>query len=74
MYIHVHVHVSLSDMFKGVVGDMNRLGVTQSFLVKRQMLLLGAEAAEMMMISLMQSQGMWLRIPFSGDILLLCIY
>ena len=37
------------DMFKGVVGDMSRLGVTKSFLVKRQMLLSAAEAAEMIL-------------------------
>ena len=37
------------DMFKGVVGDMSRLGVTESFLVKRQMLLSAAEAAEMIL-------------------------
>ena len=37
------------DMFKGVVGDMSRLGVTESFLVKRQMLLSAAEGAEMIL-------------------------
>ena len=37
------------DMFKGVVGDMSHLGVTESFLVKRQMLLSAAEAAEMIL-------------------------
>ena len=36
-------------MFKGVVGDMSRLGVTESFLVKCQMLLSAAEAAEMIL-------------------------
>ena len=37
------------DMFKGVVGDMSRLGVTKSFLVKHQMLLLASKAAEMIL-------------------------
>ena len=37
------------DMFKGVVGDMSCLGVTKSFLVKCQMLLSAAEAAEMIL-------------------------
>ena len=36
-------------MAKGLVGDMNTLGITESFLVKRQVLLSAAEAAEMIL-------------------------
>ena len=36
-------------MIKGEVGDMVELGITESFLVKRQMLLSAAEAAEMIL-------------------------
>lgn len=39
----------LIDMSKGVVGDMDSLGITESFLVKRQVLLSAAEAAEMIL-------------------------
>ena len=41
--------VSLPDMVKGSVGDMACLGVTESFQVKRQVLLSAAEAAEMIL-------------------------
>lgn len=37
------------DMVKGEVGDMEELGVIESYLVKRQMLLSAAEAAEMIL-------------------------
>lgn len=36
-------------MVKGEVGDMEELGVIESYLVKRQMLLSAAEAAEMIL-------------------------
>ena len=36
-------------MAKGLVGDMNMLGIMESFLVKRQVLLSAAEAAEMIL-------------------------
>ena len=39
----------LSDMTKGCVGDMMLLGITESFQVKRQVLLSAAEAAEMIL-------------------------
>ena len=39
----------LSDMTKGCVGDMMSLGITESFQVKRQVLLSAAEAAEMIL-------------------------
>lgn len=39
----------LSDMAKGAIGDMDVLGITESFLVKRQVLLSAAEAAEMIL-------------------------
>ena len=41
--------LSLPDMVKGSVGDMACLGVTESFQVKRQVLLSAAEAAEMIL-------------------------
>ncbi|XP_043943939.1 T-complex protein 1 subunit beta isoform X1 [Protopterus annectens] len=37
------------DMKNGTVGDMEALGITESFLVKRQVLLSAAEAAEMIL-------------------------
>ncbi len=37
------------DMAQGIVGDMDTLGVTESYLVKRQVLLSAAEAAEMIL-------------------------
>ncbi|NWU33830.1 TCPB protein, partial [Hylia prasina] len=36
-------------MKEGVIGDMSLLGVTESFQVKRQVLLSAAEAAEMIL-------------------------
>jgi T-complex protein 1 subunit beta len=39
----------LSDMNLGAVGDMTELGITESFTVKRQVLLSAAEAAEMIL-------------------------
>lgn len=37
------------DMKDGVIGDMATLGITESFQVKRQVLLSAAEAAEMIL-------------------------
>ena len=37
------------DMDNGEVGDMEQLGVTESFRVKQQVLISGAEAAEMIL-------------------------
>ncbi|RXN38149.1 T-complex 1 subunit beta [Labeo rohita] len=37
------------DMTQGAVGDMATLGITESFQVKRQVLLSAAEAAEMIL-------------------------
>ncbi|XP_067142299.1 T-complex protein 1 subunit beta [Centruroides vittatus] len=37
------------DMQKGCIGDMQKLGITESFIVKRQVLLSAAEAAEMIL-------------------------
>ena len=37
------------DMLNGTVGDMSDMGVTESYLVKRQVLLSAAEAAEMLL-------------------------
>ena len=38
-----------SDMENGIIGDMQELGITESFIVKQQMLLSAAEAAEMIL-------------------------
>lgn len=43
------LNVSLLDMKEGIIGDMAVLGVTESFQVKRQVLLSAAEAAEMIL-------------------------
>ena len=40
---------TISDMDLGEVGDMESTGITESFLVKRQMLMSGSEAAEMIL-------------------------
>jgi len=37
------------DMENGEVGDMEQLGVTESYRVKQQVLISGAEAAEMIL-------------------------
>lgn len=37
------------DMTHGTIGDMAELGITESFQVKRQVLLSAAEAAEMIL-------------------------
>ena len=42
-------HPPSQDMTKGCVGDMMSLGITESFQVKRQVLLSAAEAAEMIL-------------------------
>ena len=54
--IRVLIDVSLEesvgmylDMEQGSVGDMKQLGITESFSVKRQMLMSAAEAAEMIL-------------------------
>ena len=36
-------------MENGSIGDMQKLGITESFIVKQQMLLSAAEAAEMIL-------------------------
>jgi len=36
-------------MENGSIGDMHKLGITESFIVKQQMLLSAAEAAEMIL-------------------------
>ena len=38
-----------TDMENGTIGDMQELGVTEAFIVKQQMLLSAAEAAEMIL-------------------------
>ena len=52
MYISVFTLLPMSsftDMDTGTVGDMAELGITESFQVKRQVLLSAAEAAEMIL-------------------------
>ena len=44
----VNFHL-LSDMNQGAVGDMAQMGITESFSVKRQVLLSAAESAEMIL-------------------------
>ena len=39
----------IADMAKGCVGDMVTLGITESFKVKRQVLISATEAAEMIL-------------------------
>ena len=41
--------ISLLDMARGTVGEMNILGIVESYLVKRQVLLSASEAAEMIL-------------------------
>lgn len=41
--------ISCVDMANGTVGEMDKLGITESYLVKRQVLLSAAEAAEMIL-------------------------
>ena len=43
------VNLFLLDMNLGSVGDMAELGITESYQVKRQVLLSAAEAAEMIL-------------------------
>lgn len=40
---------SFLDMEEGSVGDMEKLGITESFKVKQQVVVSGAEAAEMIL-------------------------
>lgn len=48
--IHVlHLTPSPPDMNQGAVGQMDKLGVTESYRVKLQMLVSAAEAAEMIL-------------------------
>ena len=37
-------------MERGEIGDMSKLGITESFKVKQQVLVSGAEAAEMILM------------------------
>ena len=41
------VFICIADMNEGTVGDMSDLGITESFSVKRQVLVSASEAAEM---------------------------
>ena len=45
----LNLGVVYADMEDGVVGDMEQLGVTESFKVKQQVVVSGAEAAEMIL-------------------------
>jgi len=47
--INSHNICTRADMMRGCVGDMVELGVTESFQVKRQVLISASEAAEMIL-------------------------
>lgn len=54
VYIQSNIYLMLivanfSDMERGQVADVTKLGITESYQVKRQVLISGAEAAEMIM-------------------------
>lgn len=42
-------NIAFPDMENGTVGDMAALGITESYKVKQQVLISGAEAAEMIL-------------------------
>ena len=42
-------HNCYTDMENGTIGDIQELGITEAFIVKQQMLLSAAEAAEMIL-------------------------
>jgi len=43
------LYLLLVDMEKGEVGDMQALGITESYRVKEQVVISGSEAAEMIL-------------------------
>lgn len=49
LLINSHNIYTCADMIRGCVGDMVELGVTESFQVKRQVLISASEAAEMIL-------------------------
>ena len=42
-------HIYYTDMENATIGNIQELGITESFIVKQQMLLSAAEAAEMIL-------------------------
>ncbi len=46
---NVNILVHFADMELGRIGCMKKLGITESFVVKQQMLLSASEAAEMIL-------------------------
>ena len=44
-----HIDGFLLDMINGSIGDMQELGVTESYKLKRQVVLSASEAAEMIL-------------------------
>jgi T-complex protein 1 subunit beta len=48
-FIKIIQNPFISDMYKGCVGDMGELGITESLSVKRQVLMSASEAAEMIL-------------------------
>jgi len=48
-FSHFNDFLIVSDMEKGEIGCMKDLGITESFVVKRQVLLSATEAAEMIL-------------------------
>lgn len=47
--VPMHTFVFSSDMTHGRIGDMSEMGVTESYQVKKQVLVSAAEAAEMIL-------------------------
>ena len=46
---YLQCHNCYTGMENGTIGDMKELGITEAFIVKQQMLLSAAEAAEMIL-------------------------
>jgi hypothetical protein len=55
----------ITDMFKGTIGSMKELGVTESYKLKRQVVLSASEASEMIL------RGMWPNVVTTYSILVL---
>ena len=49
LFMYLNLFYQSPDMTNGIVGDMSSLGITESFSVKRQVLLSASEAAEMIL-------------------------
>ena len=47
---NLQCHNCYTDMENGTIGDIQELGITEAFIVKQQMLLSAAEAAEILRV------------------------